>query len=563
MANTEYKRLVQKSGSGVPTIPPSASHDIGDWIETDIYEGEFYLDTDTGTLYSNVGGVIVTMTPAPATETQAGIAEIATDAETQAGVDDQRIVTPLKLKNWWTFVKTLASTFTGIITFTTGKIRIKVDGAAWYHAITTSATSIQTWNLPDEGDQTFASRNYTDNAIVSAVAGLLDYRGVYDASINAYPSAGGSGVAGAILKSDFWIISVAGTLPIGVVVNPGDIVIAKQDAPGNTQANWNIVEYNIGYVAENQANKSGAVVASATLYPNHDAIIAYAEALANKDPDQTLAANSDTLYPTQKAVKTYADTGLGLKEDILNKDVPDGYVGLSGLSIKFRNLLNTFTSLFENSNTASRTYTFPDESITVAGISDAITNGELIKAPTQNAVFDALAFKANLTELFSTIMLMKSGCFIGSAAAAGTYHQGAQQNGTVLTGVNSTMPPNMIYLDPANYPDRVGYTKKLRIKAIRGVNAVAPAVTFTVGLHPVTAAGGIVGGAAYNAGAVVAGSGVAFVNPGATSVSQTVGASFSFPAAGLYQVATVTSGLTAVSSGTHTIAELEVIYQPL
>jgi hypothetical protein len=36
----------------------------------------------------------------PATETTAGIAEIATQAETDAGTDDQRIVTPLKLTNW-------------------------------------------------------------------------------------------------------------------------------------------------------------------------------------------------------------------------------------------------------------------------------------------------------------------------------------------------------------------------------------------------------------------------------------------------------------------------------
>lgn len=35
-----------------------------------------------------------------ATEVSAGIAEIATQAETDAGTDDARIVTPLKLKNW-------------------------------------------------------------------------------------------------------------------------------------------------------------------------------------------------------------------------------------------------------------------------------------------------------------------------------------------------------------------------------------------------------------------------------------------------------------------------------
>lgn len=36
----------------------------------------------------------------PASETTAGIAEIATQAETDAGTDDARIVTPLKLANW-------------------------------------------------------------------------------------------------------------------------------------------------------------------------------------------------------------------------------------------------------------------------------------------------------------------------------------------------------------------------------------------------------------------------------------------------------------------------------
>ncbi len=38
---------------------------------------------------------------------------------------------------------------------------------------------------------------------------------------------------------------------------------------------------------------------------------------ANKDTDGTLAANSDTKYPSQKAVKTYTDTGLATKQDSL------------------------------------------------------------------------------------------------------------------------------------------------------------------------------------------------------------------------------------------------------
>jgi len=135
------------------------------------------------------------------------------------------------------------------------------------------------------------SANYTDLSymnkgsitalIQSYVAGLMDYRGVYDASVNAYPSSGGSGTAGAILKSDFWIVSVAGTLPTGIVVNAGDLIIAKVDTPGNTQANWSTVEYNIGYTPENAANKNNtALSTSTTEYPTLNLVKTVTDLLA-------------------------------------------------------------------------------------------------------------------------------------------------------------------------------------------------------------------------------------------------------------------------------------------
>jgi len=67
---------------------------------------------------------------------------------------------------------------------------------------------------------------------------------------------------------------------------------------------------------------------------------------------------------------TTITTALGNRELTANKDVSGGYVGLSGWSIKFRNLANSFTSLLQNAATAVRTYTFPDKNITVAGIDD-------------------------------------------------------------------------------------------------------------------------------------------------------------------------------------------------
>src|SRR5574343_457757 len=55
-----------------------------------------------------------------------------------------------------------------------------------------------------------------------------------------------------------------------------------------------------------------------------------------------------------------------------NKDVANGYVGLTALKINFKNVLNTFTSYFTNSNTASRTYTFQNKDQTIAGLDDIL-----------------------------------------------------------------------------------------------------------------------------------------------------------------------------------------------
>ena len=139
-----------------------------------------------------------------------------------------------------------------------------------------------------------ATKAYADSLVV----GLVDDRGSYDASGNTFPSSGGSGSGGAILKGDLWFISVAGTLG-GVAVNVGDSVRALTDAPGQTAANWSILEANIGYVPES---------------------------VANKDADATMAANSDVRYPSQKAVRT----ALAGKQDVLGYTPPNKYSGLIG-----------------------------------------------------------------------------------------------------------------------------------------------------------------------------------------------------------------------------------------
>jgi len=52
----------------------------------------------------------------PATETVKGVAEVATQAETDTGTDDERIVTPKKLKAFAGFVKRIGDTMAGFLT---------------------------------------------------------------------------------------------------------------------------------------------------------------------------------------------------------------------------------------------------------------------------------------------------------------------------------------------------------------------------------------------------------------------------------------------------------------
>lgn len=97
-----------------------------------------------------------------------------------------------------------------------------------------------------DADPTAALGIATKQYVDASVVGLWDDRGNYDASGSTFPSTGGSGASGAILKGDIWTISVAGTLG-GTAVAIGDTVRAKINTPGSTAGNWAIMEHGLGY----------------------------------------------------------------------------------------------------------------------------------------------------------------------------------------------------------------------------------------------------------------------------------------------------------------------------
>lgn len=228
------------------------------------------------------------------------------------------------------------------------------------------------------------AKAYADGLVV----GLWDDRGSFDASGGAYPSTGGSGTAGAVLKGDVWTISVAGTLPTGQVVEVGDVVRAIVNTPGNTQANWAITQNNLGYTAENSANKTDTVAgntASSTKYLSvkgyYDYLIGFTW-LSDSIWGTWIAALTGKTTPVDADYSVIMDSAdsnkakklswANLKATLLTtwKDATGGLVGLTLFKINFKNAANTFTSFFTNANTAARTYTFQDRDGTIVDDTD-------------------------------------------------------------------------------------------------------------------------------------------------------------------------------------------------
>lgn len=83
-----------------------------------------------------------------------------------------------------------------------------------------------------------------------------------------------------------------------------------------------------------------------------------------------ITAASNTSIQIAESQVTNLVTDLSAKEATANKDTSGGYAGLTLFKLNMRNVANTFTSFFTNTNTASRTYTLKDADGTIAFTSD-------------------------------------------------------------------------------------------------------------------------------------------------------------------------------------------------
>lgn len=183
-------------------------------------------------------------------------------------------------------------------------------------------------------DTLFPTQNAVKTYVDNAVTGLLDDRGSYDASGNAWPSSGGSGAAGAIMKGDLWYISVIGTLG-GTAVRIGDSIRALVDGPGTTATNWDILNVGLGFtpattnqtfyigtsqVAINAGTGTFTTIAGMTsitsttfvgaLTGNASTATAIAGGALNQIPYQTGAGATSFFSASNYGVATYGATGV-------------------------------------------------------------------------------------------------------------------------------------------------------------------------------------------------------------------------------------------------------------
>lgn len=286
-------------------------------IGTDIKQLRIYI---TGTAGGNLTGLTTTDktslvaalnevkagssgSPPAASETVAGILELATQAETNTGTDDLRAVTPLKLQTRMAaYSQPLDSDLTAIAALSTtsyGRAFLALADQAALQALLGLDTDVA---LAANSDAKIATQKAT-KAYVDAhldANNAFQYKGVIDASANPnYPAAS----AGHSYK-----ISVAGKIggASGPNVEVGDTVVCLTDgtAAGNhatVGANWIILQTNIdGGVVGPASSTAGDL---ATFSGTTGKIVQ--DSGVSVSTDGTLATNNNTKVPTEGAIRTY------------------------------------------------------------------------------------------------------------------------------------------------------------------------------------------------------------------------------------------------------------------
>ena len=180
-----------------------------------------------------------------ATETTNGYTSYATDAEVQAGIENTKSITSLKLANWWTNIKTLAQTFSAKITFSTAP-RFNSASTSQYLKTDaskdlTSVSTIPATDITEDSTHRFATDSekttwnakqnalgYTPEDIANKVSTVVGN----ETDVNKYPNTKG-------VYDYVSLFLSGGTTDLGVVISqtntpPGSPITGDRYLVGDT-----------------------------------------------------------------------------------------------------------------------------------------------------------------------------------------------------------------------------------------------------------------------------------------------------------------------------------------
>lgn len=184
----------------------------------------------------------------------------------------------------------------------------------------------------------------------------------------------------------------------------------------------------------------------------------------------------------------------------------------------------------------------------------AVTAGKVAANTLTDAQFAAAA---GMYSSYRTIGQV-TGVVVPSVMAGADHLMLASGPLTETTDSPSLTAPTL-YIDSADYAI-TGRTTNMRVRTVLHVNSVAPAVTITFGLYPITAAGGAAGNNQLTLGAVVSGSTAVFTTPSASTSNQAVSTDFALPANGHYALGVAVSAAGAANCRMIASLQLQLHY---
>lgn len=258
---------------------------------------------------------------------------------------------PVTEKRTWTNVKSFLKTYFDAIyaaVVHTHPVSALSDATANGRSLISSANYASMRALLDlEAGTDFYSISAADSAIATAVAGLYDHKGGYNASTNT-PDL--DTTPSGILKGDAYTVSAAGTF-FAVALEAGDVLIADQDNP-TLATHWTIVNRNI----DSSAFATAAQGATADT----------AEQAANKSITLSTDQASNTKYPSVKSVYDWATglfatiSNLALKAPLASPTFTGTVSGITATMVGLENVDNT-----SNATERAATATLTNKQITL------------------------------------------------------------------------------------------------------------------------------------------------------------------------------------------------------